>query len=116
MNAEKKTLTDHCHGTGTIDDQPCPGCDECEVIDLDEDDGPCWCGVENPHYEDLPDRCGGDGVIHCECGGDFCVCHWHGGVECLGCPDCDDRNDDDDFDDDDEHEWNEDLENWECEP
>lgn len=58
----------------------------------------CWCGATGT-YEDLfddstlPDRCGGSGTLHCECGGDFCVCHHHGEVECDGCEDC--RGDDD---------------------
>lgn len=48
----------------------------------------CWCGVKNPYYEPLPTRCGGYGVIECFCGGDICVCHNHGEVECFGCVDC----------------------------
>jgi len=59
-------------------------------------DGPCWCGVENPHYDDeLEDRCGGTGVLHCHCGGDICICHWHGECECFGCEDCDERDESD---------------------
>lgn len=48
----------------------------------------CWCGVENPYYAPLPSRCDGYGTLQCYCGGDFCVCHWHGETECFGCPDC----------------------------
>lgn len=49
----------------------------------------CWCGVENPYFEDLDGmECGGDGHIICICGGDQCVCHWHGTAECSGCVDC----------------------------
>lgn len=58
------------------------------------DNPPCWCGAENPYYSDeLPDTCGGDGFVACYCGGDFCVCHWHGEVPCDGCEDCEDRDD-----------------------
>ena len=60
----------------------------------------CWCGAEGT-YEQLfddagipPGPCGGIGIKHCECGGDQCVCHHHGEVQCDGCEDCD-------FDDDD---------------
>jgi len=63
----------------------------------------CWCGAVGT-FEELFDSavysqtCGGSGLLDCECGGDFCVCHHHGEVECDGCEDCD--FDDDDFDDD----------------
>ena len=56
---------------------------------------PCWCGERNPHYEDLRGTCGGSRSIDCLCGGDFCVCHNHGEVECPGCPDCEPPDDDD---------------------
>ena len=57
----------------------------------------CWCGVENPYYEPVRGTCGGMGIIECLCGGDQCVCHHHGEIECLGCVDCagDDEDDDD---------------------
>lgn len=29
-------------------------------------------------------------MLYCICGGDFCVCHNHGEVECDGCEDCED--------------------------
>ncbi len=60
------------------------------------DNPPCWCGIKNPYYAPLPRRCGGSGVLDCHCGGDQCVCHNHGEVECFGCPDCqgDDCNED----------------------
>lgn len=63
-----------------------------ELLELDEDGDPCWCGVENPYFDDeVFDRpCGGSGTLNCYCGGDFCVCHWHGEVECPGCEDCED--------------------------
>jgi hypothetical protein len=54
----------------------------------------CWCGVKNPYYAPLPRRCGGDGYHNCYCGGDLCVCHWHGEAECPGCEDCEQREDD----------------------
>ena len=47
----------------------------------------CWC-----------ETCGGSGRRDCYCGGDLCVCHLHGGIECDGCEDCD--LDEDDFHDD----------------
>jgi hypothetical protein len=50
----------------------------------------CWCGVRNPYFsDDLSDTCGGTGTLYCICGGDFCICHNHGEVECAGCEDCD---------------------------
>lgn len=54
---------------------------------------PCWCGVKNPHFHSVHGGCGGMGIIDCHCGGDLCVCHNHGEVECFGCDDCD-REDD----------------------
>lgn len=73
-------------------------------LDCDDDDGdgPCWCGEPNPAYNDdgLRDSCGGTGMLECLCGGDFCVCHNHGEVECDGCEDCNDL-DGDDLDDED---------------
>lgn len=79
---------------------------------IEEDDNPpCWCGVENPLYsDDLESMCGGSGFLSCECGGDFCVCHWHGGVDCDGCGDCRE------FDDDDDDDWSDDPATFECEP
>lgn len=56
----------------------------------------CWCGVERPYYAPVQKRCGGDGYVNCFCGGDFCVCHHHGEIECDGCPDC--RDDDEEED------------------
>lgn len=52
----------------------------------------CWCGVEKPYYAPLPATCGGSGMQYCHCGGDLCVCHWHGEVECFGCADCRDED------------------------
>lgn len=65
----------------------------------------CWCGVEGT-YEELFDdscldqSCAGTGELHCECGGDQCVCHHHGATECPGCEDCELDGDAADFDDD----------------
>jgi hypothetical protein len=55
----------------------------------------CWCGTRNPYYAPLPRRCEGYGHIDCLCGGDFCVCHHHGGIECDGCVDCEELDDSD---------------------
>lgn len=60
----------------------------------------CWCGVQGTADElfapEWKNRgCGGTGTVDCLCGGDFCVCHNHGSVECDGCLDCD-------FDDEDQ--------------
>lgn len=64
----------------------------------------CWCGEKNAHFSDEPHRsggCGGTGTLHCYCGGDQCVCHNHGEVECDGCEDCDVGDGfEDDYDDD----------------
>lgn len=77
-----------------------------------EDDDPefirCWCGAEGT-YSQLYDHaclersCGGTGELHCYCGGDMCCCHFHGGIECEGCPDCD--PDDEQWDDDGHDDW-----------
>ncbi len=69
-------------------------------LDESETDGvfKCWCGAEGP-FEELCDMsflesgCGGTGSLNCFCGGDFCVCHNHGEVECPGCEDCEREND-----------------------
>jgi hypothetical protein len=64
--------------------------------EVDVENPPCWCGVKNPHYAPIHGGCGGDGYLDCHCGGDMCVCHNHGEVECFGCPDCQGDNEDDD--------------------
>ena len=61
----------------------------------------CWCGAEGT-FEELfsnciDTRCGGIGVIYCYCGGDFCVCHNHGSIDCDGCVDCQSTDDDEDY-------------------
>ncbi|MAT84079.1 MAG: hypothetical protein CMD39_07290 [Gammaproteobacteria bacterium] len=67
---------------------------------------PCWCGEEAPHCDDDPysRTCGGTGTLYCYCGGDQCVCHNHGEVDCPGCGDCagedEPWSDDDDVTDD----------------
>lgn len=73
--------------------------------EAEDDEVACWCGEESPAYldEHLDKSCGGSGTLYCHCGGDLCVCHNHGEVECGGCDDCegaDDCNDVDDLDDD----------------
>ena len=91
-----------------------PGNPEAE----DEEDRPCWCGEEHPEYAPLPSRCDGMGSLYCRCGGDQCVCHNHGEVDCPGCVACDgdameeddgedDDGEDDDGEDDDGDTWDE---------
>jgi hypothetical protein len=67
----------------------------------------CWCGAEGKVSElydhtGLESGCGGTGSLNCHCGGDLCVCHYHGETECPGCTEC--EGPDDDFDDRDEDE------------
>lgn len=62
----------------------------------------CWCGETGTLEElfcldSLERTCGGSGELQCRCGGDLCVCHNHGQVECLGCEDC--ETNDEDYDD-----------------
>lgn len=57
----------------------------------------CWCGVKDAYFAPVrADGCGGLGTLNCYCGGDLCVCHNHGEVECPGCEDCepDDESED----------------------
>lgn len=65
----------------------------------------CWCGETGLPSEmfgdDLGDGCGGGGYLPCYCGGDLCVCHYHGGTECDGCEDCG-RDDEGDWPDEDD--------------
>jgi hypothetical protein len=77
----------------------------CDLLEADHDKEKitCWCGAVGTYDElfesDYLDmRCGGLGILDCHCGGDLCVCHNHGEVECYGCPDC--EGDDDDYYDD----------------
>lgn len=58
----------------------------------------CWCGAQGTHDELFDNAvyeqcCGGSGVLNCECGGDMCVCHHHGEVDCPGCEECIDLDD-----------------------
>lgn len=57
----------------------------------------CWCGEKRAWFSELhlESGCAGTGYLHCFCGGDFCVCHNHGGTECPGCDDCEDVRGDD---------------------
>lgn len=52
----------------------------------------CWCGTRRPYRETSPallsSYCAGTGELDCLCGGDQCVCHNHGTVECEGCYAC----------------------------
>lgn len=52
----------------------------------------CWCGEPRPYFETSPalmsSSCAGTGELDCLCGGDQCVCHNHGTVECDGCGAC----------------------------
>ncbi len=69
-----------------------------EKVETDEDTFECWCGAKGKYEEmfaPMPSRCGGSGYMECECGGDLCVCHNHGEMECFGCPDCEGDSDDD---------------------
>ena len=100
-----------CSGSGGY----CPLCDcqfaECEFKEpeLDDEIITCWCGAKGTYDElfEEPDggNCYGTGELDCHCGGDLCVCHNHGTVECPGCPDCEDDDgtwdgmDDDDYPD-----------------
>lgn len=97
--------------------RPDPSGDFDSMLDSVEDpEGyTCWCGAEltdedvqrmNDDLDGPP--CGGSGMLHCYCGGDFCCCHNHGESECPGCPDCDggdDFNPYEDMDWDQENLW-----------
>ena len=63
------------------------------------DSARCWCGVRRPYFSDEPfeEGCGGSGLRLCFCGGDLCVCHWHGEVQCDGCQDCNYGDPDDEW-------------------
>ena len=72
--------------------------------EFDDDQLQCWCGAVGTYDElfgeDPPLQCGGNGSTDCHCGGDQCVCHWHGEIPCDGCSDCatfDDFGYDDDW-------------------
>lgn len=88
-----------------------------EEKDQQEDIIRCWCGAQGTYDELFDDAglergCSGTGMIHCDCGGDFCVCHHHGEAECPGCEDCEGRWGDADgewYDPDDDESWMEDV-------
>lgn len=67
----------------------------------DDTPTPCWCGEENPLYEDVMGPCDGSGDCECRCGGDTCICHNHGYGLCPGCEECE-GDDDDTWDEGDE--------------
>ena len=94
-------------GWSTCDGATGNDCDDTDT-DTDTEDGPCWCGEPNPAYiyDHLDASCGGSGFLSCRCGGDLCVCHHHGEVECAGCDDCDpDDGDVRDYFDEDGDAW-----------
>ena len=80
-----------------------------EIPDDYDEDGEiyeCGCGLSGTYEEmfgeetGLEESCGGSGYLNCYCGGDLCVCHYHGGCDCPGCMDCyngDDLDDDSDY-------------------
>lgn len=58
----------------------------------------CWCGAVGEYaamHERQSGECDGDGHVDCLCGGDLCVCHNHGEIECFGCRACRWGDDDD---------------------
>jgi len=76
-----------------------------EELDEDLDGGEiiqCWCGARGTFDElfgELDQGCGGTGHVYCYCGGDICVCHYHGQEqECPGCDECPERDGEDGFD------------------
>ena len=64
----------------------------------------CWCGEKDPYCAPVEGTCGGTGMLICYCGGDQCVCHNHGEVECFGCEDCE-ADVETGFDDGDDEDW-----------
>ena len=73
------------------------------VCDLGDEEVECWCGATgkiSQMFERVRGTCGGSALLNCYCGGDFCVCHNHGEVECPGCEDC--ESDDNGFRSEDE--------------
>lgn len=79
---------------------------ECGTPEHGEEIITCWCGARGiceELFDDacLDEGCGGTGSLNCYCGGDQCVCHNHGEVECPGCDECDSGHGDDwDYDSD----------------
>lgn len=69
-------------------DPACKKCNSRESAEPWEGPDQCWCGEENAYFAPVGGTCAGTGMLTCYCGGDLCVCHNHGEVECLGCEDC----------------------------
>ena len=46
------------------------------------------CRERKAYFAPVPGDCNGLGSKECLCGGDQCICHNHGDVECEGCPEC----------------------------
>jgi hypothetical protein len=67
-------------------------------FDAEHQDGATYWHAEDA-ADGLDDTCGGTGILHCYCGGDFCCCGNFGEVECPGCEDCE-GDEFDDWDDD----------------
>jgi len=89
-----------CRDHGLDPDEQIGSWPESEDDDLEENDLiRCWCGAIGTYDEmfsdDLAGGCGGMGVIDCRCGGDLCVCHNHGEIQCCGCDDCEEPYGDD---------------------
>jgi hypothetical protein len=75
---------------------------ERKIVDEESEQMACWCGAKGSYddlFAPLPARCGGSGYFDCHCGGDLCVCHNHGEVDCVGCQDCEGYDDEDDWHD-----------------
>lgn len=72
-----------------------------QAIDEDNEIIECWRGARGTYNQlfddgDMDGGCGGLGMLNCHCGGDLCICHNHGEIECFGCDDCEPEYDDDD--------------------
>jgi hypothetical protein len=68
-----------------------------DLLDPDEE-VECWCGAKghaSEMFQSVGGGCGGLGGLDCHCGGDLCVCHNHGEVECPGCDECQDSDGED---------------------
>lgn len=78
-----------------IDGEQQAYCSKCDVERFE-----CWCGAKGSYdelfnSEALSRSCHGTGMLDCHCGGDLCVCHNHGEIDCPGCRDCDDDDGED---------------------
>lgn len=105
MNNTENTVEPTTTETGNeAPEQQISACCDLLEADPDKEKIACWCGAVGTYGElfesdYLDRRCGGLGMLDCHCGGDLCVCHNHGHVECYGCPDCEDEDDDYYYDD-----------------